>query len=125
MCGGGPNCGAAVNSKRVNAPLVSSPTALMVYRSAANHSDLPSVGGRTLTLWPLPSFSLGTLLLSFLPPKEFWAGVALFTHSHDATRRTLVHPTKAYSLSCLENRFSAVREGYPELRHLRDAPVPQ
>jgi hypothetical protein len=40
-----------------------------VYRSAANHSDLPSLGGRTLTL-VLLWVSLDTLVLSFLPPKE-------------------------------------------------------
>src|SRR3954454_4652095 len=55
------------NSKSVNAPSVSSPAALMVYRSAANHSDLPSLGGRTLTL-VLLWFSLDTLVLSFLLP---------------------------------------------------------
>jgi hypothetical protein len=38
-------------------------------RSAANQSDLPSFGGRTLTL-VLLWFSIDTLVLSFLPPKE-------------------------------------------------------
>ena len=69
MCGGGPNRAAAVNSKSVNAPSVSSAAAFMVYRSAANYSDLPSLGGRTLTL-VLLWISLDTLVLSLLRPKE-------------------------------------------------------